>query len=905
MSPISELPAQDERVTRAMEEYLAVWDAGGRPSRAEFLARHTDIAEALGECLDGLDFIRSAAPGLKESTISAATAESIQPEGPLGDFRVMREIGRGGMGVVYEAVQISLGRRVALKVLPFASTLDGKQLQRFKNEAQAAAHLHHQNIVPVYATGCERGVHYYAMQFIEGQTLGALIADLHRASQPGLSRRSNPVAATSAIQAPPGGEVDPTLPIGLLSTERSTRNPVFFRTVAQLILQAAEALEHAHQMGVIHRDIKPANLLVDERGKLWVTDFGLAHCQGNGAMTMTGDLVGTLRYMSPEQALAQRVNIDHRTDIYSLGATLYELLTLEPAFPGHDRQQLLRQIAFEEPKPPTRHSKAIPAELETMVLKAIEKNPEERYATAQDLADDLRRYLEDKPIRARRPSLWQRGKKWARRNRPVVWTAGACLLLGLAIAAGGIGWVMHDQAAWRALARDKIHSALEDADQLQGRGRWPEALEAVKRAEGILAQYSDRELGERVARIRKDTEMVTRLEEIRLPKLGVQREGDAAWEDRAYGDAFREYGIDAEALTPAEAGAFIRAQAIHEQLIVAVDRWARRHKESHRPEDASWKRLVAVAAAADPDEWRNRMRQAIEGDEYKALNQLAHSEKIADMPLQTLSLLGGALREPEVAELVLRQAQRKYPEDFDINFQLAWTLEKRLRPRLDEAVRFYTVALALRPQNLPVHCWLGGALRRQAGLDEAIAVYRRAVALDPDYVFAVNRLATALSEKGNCAEALTLYHRVYEKQPESAEACNNLSWFLATCSDIKFRDVDRAVQLAQKAVELKPGPGSYWNTLGVAQYRAGRWQESREALEKSLRIFGGHDEGFNTVFLAMVCWKLGEKEAARKRLDQAVSWMKRNRLGDRELRQFRAEAEELLGIRPMNVDDHK
>src|SRR5205823_7117181 len=205
-------------------------------------------------------------------------------------------------------------------------------------------------------------------------------------------------AARDAVDgAEPPGRSQDTLqpPATAASTERSTKTPAFFRTVANLGVQAAEALEHAHQLGVIHRDIKSANLLVDERGNLWVTDFGLAHCQSQAGLTMSGDLVGTLRYMSPEQALARRVETDHRTDVYSLGATLYELLTLEPVFNGRDRQELLRQIAFEAPKPPRRLNRAIPAELETIVLKALEKNPTDRYATAQELADDLERYLKD------------------------------------------------------------------------------------------------------------------------------------------------------------------------------------------------------------------------------------------------------------------------------------------------------------------------------------------------------------------------------------------------------------------------------------------------------------------------------------------------------------------------------
>jgi serine/threonine protein kinase len=203
-------------------------------------------------------------------------------------------------------------------------------------------------------------------------------------------------------------------------------------------VQAAEALEHANQLGIVHRDIKPANVLVDAGSRLWITDFGLAHCQSQAGMTMTGDLVATLRYMSPEQVLAKRVPVDARVDVYSLGVTLYELLTLEPAYNGRTREEVLRQIAFEEPSSPSRLNKAVPTELETIVLKAMAKSPEERYATAQELADDLERYIKDEPIRARRPTVVQRVKKWTRRHLPVVWTAGLSLVAMLVLAVLGL-----------------------------------------------------------------------------------------------------------------------------------------------------------------------------------------------------------------------------------------------------------------------------------------------------------------------------------------------------------------------------------------------------------------------------------------------------------------------------------
>ena len=389
--------------------------------------------------------------------------------GLLGDYRIGPEIGRGGMGVVYEAEQMSLCRRVALKVLPFASALDPKQLQRFKNESMAAAHLHHPHIVPVHAVGCERGVHYYAMQYIDGQSLSALIAELRRIEadagksppRPGDEAFAMACGLTSGrlgvagpgpdadqttamydLEAPTPSAADsppPTSAVPASSTGSATRSRAFFHSVARLGIQAAEALEHAHEQGVLHRDIKPSNLLIDGRGKLWITDFGLARLQGDAGLTMTGDLLGTLRYMSPEQALAKRVGIDHRTDIYSLGATLYELLTLEPVYAGTDRQEILRRIAFEEPRPPRRINAALPVDLETIVLKAMAKDPAGRYAAAQELADDLDRFVKHEPIQARRSTPWERTVKWAQR-RPAVAALLATIVLVVALGFAGVTW---------------------------------------------------------------------------------------------------------------------------------------------------------------------------------------------------------------------------------------------------------------------------------------------------------------------------------------------------------------------------------------------------------------------------------------------------------------------------------
>jgi serine/threonine protein kinase/tetratricopeptide (TPR) repeat protein len=425
----SKIKSESEgRVVEVLDAYLAADQEGRAPAREELLAQYPELAEDLEACLASLEFIRQAsltAPPLVAD--SRAVKNGDAGLGDLGDFRILREIGRGGMGVVYEAVQRSLNRRVALKVLPFAAAMDPIQLRRFQTEALASAQLHHTHIVPVYSVGCERGVHHYAMQFIEGPTLAQAIAE--RRQSEGTTKgeaRSDLTAPTEVIRS--------------VTPSPSSRTREFFRMVAELGIQAAAALDHAHKLGVVHRDIKPANLMLDVGGNLWVTDFGLARLQDDTGLTISGDLLGTLRYMSPEQALAKRGYLDHRTDIYSLGATMYELLTLRPAIDGQDRQEVLRKIAQEEPASPRRLNPSIPRELETIVSKAIAKEPESRYATGQELADDLRRFLEDKPIRAKRPTLPERAAKWSRRHAGAV--VSAILLLVMAVAALSISMAL-------------------------------------------------------------------------------------------------------------------------------------------------------------------------------------------------------------------------------------------------------------------------------------------------------------------------------------------------------------------------------------------------------------------------------------------------------------------------------
>ena len=436
-------PAQMDQLTELLDRYLLSLEQGTPLSPQTLTEAHPDLAEPLNtylKCLAGLHDVAAGFAPPTPVTDSPDNIEGETGERRLGDFVLLHEIGHGGMGVVYEAEQVSLGRRVALKVLPFASVLDSRQIARFKNEAQAAAQLSHPNIVPVYAVGSERGVHYYAMQLIDGQPLDCVI-DTMKAD------------ATKCVgSAPPTSTANSTL-----VSQRSSRQR-YYAAVARLGIQAAEALAAAHGFGVVHRDIKPSNLLIDADGKLWVTDFGLARCQSDRALTRTGDVVGTRRYMSPEQALGQAALVDQRTDVYSLGVTLYELLSLHSPFPEEPASLRRDDSNSEEVIRLRRWEPQISRDLETVIHKAMAWSREDRYLSAQELADDLKRVLDGSPIVAQRPGIGDRVGKWARRHRRIA--AASAIFSLLALVALSIGNVLISQEKAQSeknLARAERH----------------------------------------------------------------------------------------------------------------------------------------------------------------------------------------------------------------------------------------------------------------------------------------------------------------------------------------------------------------------------------------------------------------------------------------------------------------
>jgi len=833
-----------------------------------YLSRHPEHAEELQKLLPTIALLAELArvPGEAGSGGSEAAEPWAVRGGPrwqagvLGDFRIQREIGRGGMGIVYEAEQISLRRRVALKVLPLAAMLDPRLLQRFRNEAMAAASLDHPNIVRIYSVGCDRGVHYYAMEYIEGQTLAEIIRQLCHRFQPD-RRKKTPLPDTLSWNGseagargekkegtgsvPPSGEQGPARsssivdillnqkteprPQGQISTKGPRTQSQFFRLAVSLGVQAAEALEYAHRTGVVHRDIKPSNLLVDATGHLWITDFGLAVTHADSNLTVSGDIVGTLRYMSPEQVTGQRRLLDQHTDIYSLGATLYELLTLGPAFPEPDRATLVRQILEEEPVPPRQINAAIPRDLETVVLKAMAKDPAARYATAHDLAADLRRFLEDKPIEARPPTLGERVAKWARRHRPLVRAAAVFVIMALAgfvAATVVIGQKQAETAAALALVQDReqrLGQALAKEEEARKRAEkhGKEAEEGRRRAFLVLS------------------ELLSRTRELLYM-------ADDLWASGRLSDAEKLY----RALVPIWEALFNRPMVALDseytegqslgtcylclaELLQASGRFGEA-EGFYRKGAATFQRMAVGTpkSLAFYALWQAAEAQQGLGTSLVEAGRLAEAEKVFGEALSTLAAVPGDL------------------DSFPSAYQHA-----ALRARIERG--------------------LGDAWWAAGRTAEAKACYRRALRVWEQWAAAL---------------------------PTSREPLRELALFLTDCPDEELRDPPRALILAGKAAEQPARSESrrdgwaIWHTLGVACYRAGDWPGAIASLEKSMENHSG-DNTADRLFLAMAYYRAGRKAEAYRVYEEAAAWIEKHKPQHPGLRRLRTEAQSLIGAK--------
>lgn len=886
-------PEMQQRLVDVLEKYVEEIERGFAPDADALIAEHPDLAEPLRAHLANLRLLYQ----LGAPTPLAADDRSSAPDfsqKQLGDYRLLREVGRGGMGLVYEAVQISLDRRVAIKVLPFAAVLDQKQIERFKTEARAAAQLHHPNIVPVFSVGCERGVHYYAMQYVEGQSLDVAIRELRHGMPPeGIhgaptdAERLSTVAQTG-VPASRAGFARCDRRSALLFD--SYRTPSYPRAVAQLGIQVAEALHYAHEYGIIHRDVKPSNLLLDGQGKVWITDFGLARFQADARVTMTGDVVGTLRYMSPEQAAGRSGAIDERTDVYSLGITLYELLTLRDAFEGTDGQDLTRRILHDAPLAPRRVSPSIPLDLETIVLKAISKSREHRYDTARQLADDLRRFLEGKPTLARRPTLFDRAGKWARRHRTAVRFALA--LAAVAFVALAISTLAIARAHWQVKAANaSLADALGESERnrriaqeslAQARSHFNQAREVV---DLFGTQYADR-----LAKI-PGAEQIR--QEILTDALGYYRgfiaeaaddptfQGDLALTYAKVGSVTEQTGDPARALV-----AYRQAQTILETLV-------RERPDAEKPRaqlatchNNAGQVLMRQGKIAEA---RASHRRAIE-IQKSLVEQFPDDEYRGDLALSynNLGEVESRASAIEAADEDYREAIRiqkdlveahptkaRYLRDLALSCNNLSVLHGKTDP--DEAIRWCREALAIQNRLVESHPDIAayqsdlalshsnlGALQSHWGrLEEAGASYREAIRVQEQLV----RKAPAVSDfRLNLAVTYNNLGRVASKsqQWEQADASFSKASFL----------LEGLVHDYPNEVDYHSTLGGVLNNRGMALEKLGRQHEAvdafREAIEhQQLALEAAPKVARYREFLSKQYWNYGQALRSLGRAEEA------------------------------------
>jgi serine/threonine protein kinase/tetratricopeptide (TPR) repeat protein len=841
-------------------------------------------------------------PGLAVTQVSAPERPGTQ----IGTYKLLQQIGEGGMGVVYMAEQHEpVKRRVALKIIK--PGMDSRQvIARFEAERQALSLMDHPNIAKVLDAGTtESGRPYFVMELVKGQPITQYCDEKHLTPRQRL----------------------------------------------ELLLPVCQAIQHAHQKGIIHRDIKPTNILVaeyDQQPVPKVIDFGVAKATSQTLTEKTmftgyGQIVGTLEYMSPEQAKVNQLDIDTRSDIYSLGVLLYELLTGSTPF---DKQRLrsaawdemLRIIREEEPpKPSTRlsnlsrvgsahqpaaqgsanansggHSppytslasiaaqrhtepaklaKLVRGELDWIVMKALEKDRSRRYETANGFAQDIQHYLNDEAVVACPPSVGYRLRKFVRRNRAAL-SMSSVIALVVLVAVGSLGWMVRDRAAREAqiaqeranreaeLKRERearlakmssqIESIFDEVNRLEGEQKWPEALSAARRAEAAVAGgEADAETAQRVRQRLKDLEFIDRLEQIRMESATpVDGKFNPARADRDYARSFREYGVDVEELAVEMSIDRLKAhRALAIPLAAALDDWVYARRQFSDRDAARWKRLVAVARGIDPEPLRDRLRSTWGHRASEVKDELGRVSESIDVRAQhpaTLVILARTLQRvqhSDAALQILRDAQYVYPGDFWLNYELGFALSKQ--QEYEAASRFYAAAVAIRPSSAAAHTNLGIALQFRNKLPEAIACFRKAIELGPRVANHYSNLGNALSEQKQLPEAIAAYYKASEIDGNYAPAYYNLGNAL-----LYQKKLPEAIAAYNKAIETGGDVRAY-NGLGIALFEQKKLPEAIAAYNKAFEIEPEEVIYYDNLLKAH--FELGQNLRSQGKLDDAIA----------------------------------
>ncbi|MHC4946593.1 MAG: serine/threonine protein kinase, partial [Planctomycetota bacterium] len=463
----------EDPLEAAMFEFREAYISGTPPDPDEFCKNHPECGPDLRRAID--DFLAMMAGLQKVFHRKSSEKKDIYEGKVFGDFRVIKTIGRGGMGVVCMAEQISLKRKVALKLLRGDFTDNPRFITRFQREPAAAGALNHPVIAPVHAVGEKDGIHYFAMEFVEGEGLDTLLSRIRNQNpQQILGMRAEELVLHDARYAKIKEQTDNPSRSSILGQS-------YLRWILEVIEKVADALHHAYESGIIHRDIKPSNILIRKDGQPFLVDFGLAFQKEITPLTVPGEFMGTYSYVSPEQARA-REPLDHRTDVYSLGVTLYELLTLRVPFPGENTQEILFKTLHREPLSPKKLNPAIPKDVETIILKAMEKERERRYDTAGDMAGDLQAFSEDRPINAEPSGMATKTMKFVKRNKHLVGGLAAGLFIALIVLFCAILWRL-----------EVVESSKEEAEENLRKGALDLLAKVRPTIEGTMSElgFSD------------------------------------------------------------------------------------------------------------------------------------------------------------------------------------------------------------------------------------------------------------------------------------------------------------------------------------------------------------------------------------------------------------------------------
>ncbi|HRW55490.1 MAG TPA: protein kinase, partial [Phycisphaerae bacterium] len=689
----------------------------------------------------------------------------------LVDYEIIEEIGRGGMGIVYKARQAKLNRMVAIKVLPaLLGVVRPESRARFRREAELAAGLEHTNIIGVYDYDETDGTHYYAMQLIEGRSLRDILGEIEESG------------AVDVVLGVPGDGADRSTHAATPSpsTPRSSDSQIggnhraYYRRIAHWMAEVADALHYAHEHGVIHRDIKPSNLLLADDGRLMISDFGLARPCSHEALTVSNSLVGTCRYMSPEQLDPTIGMIDRQIDVYALGATLYELLAFRPMFGAESDREVMRQVLHSEPAPPTRFCRHAPAELETICMKAVEKDRRARYATARDLGDDLRRWLLGVPIQAKKLAPPARLAKWLRRRKAGV---AAVSVASMAVGAAGYFYVaMGDSSraadAARADAQSQyVQLQLREARSRLAEGDFARALEEIEK--GLVKRSDATDLLSLKAEIAFRMGRWSEAKEI-VESILYRNPGDWRAHYMAAFAASRASGCNCITV---DAQTVARNSATNEQFEYHLEQVQRLNPGSaedyclqacREADSASAVQLLDRALRRNPSLGEARLLRAShygELGDYDAM--LADTDATIDMDF------GGALVHGQ------RGSALAY-----LN-------------RYAEAAAAFTEAIRIDPRN--VHWWYDrAAARAQIGDDNAaLQDAAQALLLDPDYSFAYVARGKALVGLRRFDEARVAFNQAAELNPDLVDIYAERS----ALNRIEAR-VDEALADAQRVLDL-------------------------------------------------------------------------------------------------------